>query len=91
MDILLDGPSPTPCTLGAHHVSTHAVGHRPLEPLSGLYADQNYRAQLLLTEPSWAAALASEFSKPYFRKLEAFLEAEAKTCNIFPAPENIFR
>ena len=50
-----------------------------------------YRAQLLLTEPSWGAALASEFSKPYFKKLEAFLEAEAKTCNIFPAPENIFR
>ena len=47
--------------------------------------------QLLLTEPSWEAALKAEFRKPYFVKLEAFLEQEAQGHKIYPDPENIFR
>ena len=63
---------------------TGCTRHSPSNP-------QSLCVQLLLTEPSWSAALASEFSKPYFKRLEAFLEMEAQSANIYPAPENIFR
>ena len=47
--------------------------------------------QHLLTEESWKAALSSEFSKPYFKKLEAFLQGEWAQHQVFPAREHIFR
>jgi uracil-DNA glycosylase len=40
--------------------------------------------------PSWQTILASEFTKPYFHKLEDFLTQERQTHTIYPAPEKVF-
>lgn len=42
-------------------------------------------------EPSWKAALATEFEAEYFKKLAAFVRAEYKSSKVFPAPKQIFR
>lgn len=39
---------------------------------------------------SWAEILKDEFQKPYFKKLQSFLEEEYSTRTIYPAMENIF-
>jgi uracil-DNA glycosylase len=39
---------------------------------------------------SWQAALAPEFDKPYFHKLQDFLTAERQTETIFPAEVDVF-
>lgn len=39
---------------------------------------------------SWRRVLADEFDKPYFRKLEGFLEAERKAALVFPPEEDMF-
>jgi uracil-DNA glycosylase len=39
---------------------------------------------------SWRHVLEPEFSKPYIAKLEAFLEAERETHQVFPPEEQVF-
>jgi uracil-DNA glycosylase len=39
---------------------------------------------------SWSSQLAAEISKPYYAKLEQFLEAEQLTHTIYPPTEKIF-
>jgi uracil-DNA glycosylase len=39
---------------------------------------------------NWANLLSSEFGKPYFKQLQAFLEEEYSSHEIYPAMENIF-
>lgn len=39
---------------------------------------------------SWRPLLAAELDKPYFRKLEAFLEKERQTQSIFPPEQDTF-
>lgn len=39
---------------------------------------------------NWATLLKDEFEKPYFKKLQDFLEEEYSTRTIYPAMENIF-
>ena len=43
-----------------------------------------------LMPADWRAVLAEEFKKPYFSKLEAFVEEEYKTKTIYPPREQIF-
>lgn len=42
-------------------------------------------------EPSWAKHLSSEFEKPYFAELAAFVKKEYKDGKVYPPPKNIFR
>lgn len=42
-------------------------------------------------EPSWAAALAPEFEKPYFKTLTDFVRDEYRTKTIYPPPGKIFQ
>jgi uracil-DNA glycosylase len=49
----------------------------------------------MLTSPksissSWQTVLASEFEKPYFKKLQDFLGEERQTQTIFPAAADVF-
>ena len=39
----------------------------------------------------WRAALAGEFSAPYFAPLNAFIEEERATHTVYPAPGDVFR
>lgn len=39
---------------------------------------------------AWQAILEPEFQKPYFAKLEAFLEAERSAHQVFPPPADVF-
>lgn len=43
-----------------------------------------------IKEDGWAKALSRETSKPYFRQLERFLDAEYKSKVIYPPREKIF-
>eukprot|EP00727_Mastigamoeba_balamuthi_P002108 m51a1_g11895 putative uracil-dna glycosylase (377) ;mRNA; r:602935-604148 len=43
-----------------------------------------------LVEPTWRAALADEFAKPYFKSLMKFVVAERKKANVFPPPEDVW-
>jgi uracil-DNA glycosylase len=40
--------------------------------------------------PSWAAALAPEFEKPYFTDLISFLEEERASATVYPPPDQVF-
>lgn len=40
--------------------------------------------------PSWKAALAGEFEKPYFRALAEFLRAERQQGIVYPPPNQLF-
>lgn len=42
-------------------------------------------------EPSWKAALAEEFGKPYFTALAEFVRGEYLSAKVFPPPHYIFR
>lgn len=42
-------------------------------------------------EPSWKAALAEEFDKPYFKALAEFVRGEYLSAKVFPPPRFIFR
>lgn len=39
----------------------------------------------------WSEALSSEFSKEYFRELEAFVDAARASSTVYPAPSLVFR
>lgn len=39
---------------------------------------------------SWQAVLAEEFDKPYFQKLQEFIQEERQTQTIFPPEEDVF-
>ena len=39
---------------------------------------------------SWQAQLADELEKPYFKKLEAFVDEERRTQEIFPPEDDVF-
>jgi uracil-DNA glycosylase len=41
--------------------------------------------------PRWHSLLAAETTKPYFRELAAFVDAERASRTIFPAHEHVFR
>ncbi|ORX97897.1 uracil-Dna glycosylase from atlantic Cod [Basidiobolus meristosporus CBS 931.73] len=41
-------------------------------------------------DPTWLRALKTEFNKPYFKQLKAFLETEKKSAKIFPPAEDIY-
>ncbi len=43
-----------------------------------------------LTDPSWRALLEPEFSKPYFKKLEKFVEKQYSSKEVFPPKDLIF-
>lgn len=43
-----------------------------------------------LVPDDWKKVLATEFEKPYIKKLEEFLEVEYKEHKIYPAQENLF-
>lgn len=43
-----------------------------------------------LKDPSWRAALAAEFEKPYFADITRFVDAERKAHVVHPSPENVF-
>lgn len=45
----------------------------------------------LLADNSWKPHLADEFQKPYFHKLEKFIQHEWKTQQVFPTSSHIFR
>ena len=40
--------------------------------------------------PSWRKALAEEFTKPYFHKLEAFVDQERRTHTVYPPEDDVF-
>src|SRR4051812_26672132 len=40
--------------------------------------------------PSWKAVLADEFTKPYFKELEKFVDGERKAHEVFPPEEDVF-
>lgn len=42
-------------------------------------------------EPSWLHALSSEFEKPYWKSLMAFVKNEYETKMCFPPTKDIFR
>jgi uracil-DNA glycosylase len=39
---------------------------------------------------SWQAVLEEEFNKPYFKQLEAFVDGERQTHQVFPPEEDVF-
>jgi len=43
-----------------------------------------------LTDPEWRIALAAEFAKPYFQKIEEFVAKERASTTIWPAQEEVF-
>ncbi len=45
---------------------------------------------MFLIRKSWYEKLADEFEKPYYKKLESFLDNEYKTKTIYPKAENVF-
>jgi uracil-DNA glycosylase len=40
--------------------------------------------------PSWQAALADEFAKPYFKELARFVDAERQAHEVFPPEDEVF-
>lgn len=42
-------------------------------------------------DPTWHAALRTQFESPYFEELSAFVKAEYSSNDCFPAARNIFR
>merc|ERR1711991_448933 len=44
----------------------------------------------VLHDNTWKNLLAQEFTKPYFKKLEAFVEKEMQEKKVFPPREKIF-
>ncbi|CAN0542393.1 unnamed protein product, partial [Laminaria digitata] len=44
----------------------------------------------VIKEDGWAKALSCETSKPYFKRLQAFLDAQYASKVIFPPREKIF-
>lgn len=75
--------------------STESTGSEPTRdvvdgPLEHQLKNLQHNARFLM-HASWFQQLESEFSRPYFRSLVAFLTAEeAKKKTIYPAPENVF-
>ena len=45
---------------------------------------------MFLISKTWFELLKDEFEKPYYKKLEGFLEKEYTTKTIYPAPEKVF-
>lgn len=43
-----------------------------------------------LLKNDWAPLLAAEFEKPYYKKLQQFLDEEYKTATVYPKRDNIF-
>jgi uracil-DNA glycosylase len=46
--------------------------------------------QTALLPASWLRVLASEFERPYFHKLEKFIESERKETTVYPREEEVF-
>ena len=42
-------------------------------------------------QTDWAAILKTEFEKPYFKKLEQFIETERKHFTVYPSHEHVLR
>jgi uracil-DNA glycosylase len=41
-------------------------------------------------DPTWQAALADEFKKPYFQELGAFVKEERQKATVYPPPNQLF-
>ncbi len=71
----------------------------PSKPRDGRRGASSFQPTLFGSEPSavpvgfpadWAAVLADEFSRPYFAELQAFVAAERRSHDIFPADADVF-
>lgn len=74
----------------ARHSCTQHVMCRPTATPAAPTSGQPGLADLL-TESSWKVHLDGEFQKPYFQKLEKYLQSEWATQQIFPPKDAIFR
>ncbi len=55
-----------------------------------LWYDRAMSAQVRIHD-SWKKVIGSEFEKPYFLELSAFVRAEYQKGNVFPKPKNLFK
>ncbi|KAK9711592.1 uracil DNA glycosylase [Basidiobolus ranarum] len=69
-------------TTGTTQSTLAPVVTGPVDPLFAL----EYESM----DPTWLQALKAEFTKPYFKQLKTFLEAEQKGSKIFPPAEDIY-
>jgi uracil-DNA glycosylase len=88
---------PTPVAAVAENKPTAAASSTPAapNPVAGIVQSvlshlHSLRHAALLPE-DWCQALAPEFDKPYFRKLEKFLDAERQTHSMAPSENDVFR
>ena len=77
-------PTPPPSPTAASPSPVAGIVQTVLTHLHSL------RHAALLPE-DWRVALAPEFDKPYFRKLEKFLDAERQTHSVAPSENDVFR
>ncbi len=61
-----------------------------ISALFDIFFDILYNEIMIRITKNWANLLKDELNKPYFKKLQAFLEEEYSTHTIYPAMENIF-
>jgi uracil-DNA glycosylase len=80
-----DGPGePAPVPPAVPPDPRAVVVHRALSYLHSLRTCR-------LLPADWQAALGREFDQPYFRKLEAFVDAQRLTGGVCPAEDEVFR
>jgi uracil-DNA glycosylase len=94
-------PSARPAQLPASPASAKptptSVGETAVNPPNPLPALLDTTLTYLLSlrhtgqlSPGWLTALAGEFQKPYFRKLEKFIAAERQARKVFPSEDEVF-
>src|SRR5262245_52799514 len=54
------------------------------------YTGETGRSISMTLHPSWKAALADEFRKPYFRELAKFVRDEREKGLVYPPPNQLF-
>ena len=72
------------------HLKKPPNSHFPLDFSRGFYILVPMNPSIHI-HPSWLTALASEFEKPYWHELTAFVKSEYASGSCFPAGKNIFR
>ena len=55
-----------------------------------LFEDSQEKAAPLPLPPSWLDALGSEFEKPYWAKLQEFVESERQQFPVFPPESDVY-
>jgi uracil-DNA glycosylase len=63
----------------------------PPAPAAPAFAHLRALSQAAELPEGWLAALAGEFAKPYFRKLDRFLDDERQAGTVLPGDEEVFR